>query len=681
MMWYEKSFRRHLCDMHIDDWDPSFLSKFDPEVYVNNLKTAGVQSAMLYFQSHVGLCYYPTESGKIHNGFVGREDAMRRLVELCRASGIAVTGYYSLIYNTWAHDNHPSWRMLTENGISKRCELGGEIEEMGFTGSGKVARYGFCCPNNPDYLAFTEKQIREMASYFEVDGMFYDMLFWPHLCYCEHCRARWEREVGGAMPTHEDWTDERWLLHMRKRREWMGEFAQWVTDLTKSLFGEISVEHNVAKSALQNGKDGNAEEVIAACDYAGGDLYNGIYGQSFACKFYRSITRHQPFEYMFSRCAPALSAHTQIKSKNIMESAAFLTAAHHGATLVIDAIDPVGTMDERVYRQLGEVFSEVAPYEAYLRGEAIADVGIYYSLKSRFNAHGERYTNHLGCLNTVETMSRAHVLCDITGGFSDLDRYSCIVAPALTEEDACDVDRLIEYVRNGGNLYISGGDCKTLLRAFFGAQITGRTEENVVYIAPREPLLSSFSYFNGDYPMNFDGTSPITKGFADEEVLATLTLPYTRQGIQKFASIHSNPPGIKTEIPVIACKKYGKGRVLWSALPIECAEIYDTREVLLNLLCDRLGVRPTVTTDAAEDIELTAYRDERALLLHAVLLNTQHHARRVERFEITCRTDRTPTRVLRLPDGKTVDFNYRDGVLRFAVENMKIFETYRIEFK
>ena len=109
-MWYKNNFKRHLCDMHIDDWDERFLSEFSPEEYYNNLKKAKIENAMLYFQSHVGLCNYPTKSGKIHNAFKGKEDSMKKLVNLCRSNGIAVTGYYSLIYNNWAHDNHREWR-------------------------------------------------------------------------------------------------------------------------------------------------------------------------------------------------------------------------------------------------------------------------------------------------------------------------------------------------------------------------------------------------------------------------------------------------------------------------------------------------------------------------------------------------------------------------------------------
>lgn len=47
-MWYKNVYRRHLCDMHIDDWDESFLSQLSLEEYVENLKLEKIQSAMIY---------------------------------------------------------------------------------------------------------------------------------------------------------------------------------------------------------------------------------------------------------------------------------------------------------------------------------------------------------------------------------------------------------------------------------------------------------------------------------------------------------------------------------------------------------------------------------------------------------------------------------------------------------
>ena len=677
-MWYENSYRRHLCDMHIDDWDDSFLSALSPEVYVENLKKANIQSAMIYLQSHVGLCYYPTKSGKMHEGFKGSEDAMRRLIHLCREAGIHTIGYYSLIYNTWAHDQFPAWRLVGSNGMSTRMENGTD-DNMEFSDKSRAARYGHCCPNNTEYRNFIETQIHEMAEYFTVDGMFYDMLFWPRICYCDCCKARWKTEVGGDIPIVEDWQDSRWLLHMHKRREWIGEFARWVTDLTKELMPGVSVEHNVAYSVLPNGMTANCEEVISACDYAGGDLYRNLYSHSFACKFYRSVTKHQPFEYMFSRCAPNLSMHTQIKSKDSMRSAVSLTMAHHGATLVIDAIDPAGTMDNLVYERLGEVFSELIPYEAYMDGTPIEDVGLYYSLKSKFSPRNDHATNYTGVTIATETLVTSHILCGVSGSFQSLEQYKILIAPLLTSEDTYDNERLINYVKNGGTLYFSGGDNPALLKTFFGAEVTGRTKEKVIYTAPEDTVSHCFDYFTKARPLHFETTAPIVSGITKETVLATLTMPYTHQNTTLFASIHSNPPGIRTEYPALAMTSYGKGTVLWSGLSIESEEFYDYRRIFVSLLKELLGLSPTVSSDAPKDVEITAFETETGVLLHTVLLCEDYSARKTEDFHVSVTCKSKPKKVLLLPKESTVPCEISGNTVSFLCENPGIFRTFCIQ--
>lgn len=676
-MWYKKDIRRHLCDMHINDWDPSFLSQLSPYDYVENLKVAKIQNAMLYYQSHVGLCYFPTKSGKMHSGFIGKEDTMRRIGELCHENGISVTGYYSLIYNNWAHDNHPEWRMVDETGVSQYEK--GEVLDAEFAHN-DLFRYGLCCPNNPGYRDFVSAQIKEIADYFEFDGMFFDMLFWPHMCYCDSCKKRWEKEVGGEIPTKEDWNDPKWLLHIQKRREWMGQFAQSVTDEMKAIAPHTSVEHNFACAILADGRLAIAEPVNDACDYVGGDLYGGIYRQSFTCKFYRNITKNQPFEYMFSRCEPNLSAHTQLKSMDVMRSSVFMTTAHHGATLVIDAIDPVGTLDKRVYDRIGQVFAESQPYEQYYDGDMLEDVGIYYTLRSKFNSRGEPYTNHLSAVTTSDTMIFNNIPYGVTGGFYDINKYKLLIAPCLTDEDEYDNERIIEYVRSGGHLYFSGAENSGLLKAFFRAEKTGYTKERVTYISPNSKAQESFDYFTEKYPLHFDGAAPIVVGIKGENILASITLPGTHQDTLQFVSIHSNPPCINTDIPAMAECAFGKGRVLWSAVPIECGEQYDTRRVFLNLLTNFLELSPMLTSDAPKDVEIVTFNCDDYMLLSTVVMNMDYKARKIEDFYINIKSEKTPKSVTLLPTGQEIDFTFENGILSFESKDLKIFKMYKIQF-
>lgn len=674
-MWYSKNYRRHLCDMHIDDWNDEFLSEFSPEDYFENLKKANVQNAMLYFQSHVGLSYYPTRSGKMHNAFKGREDAMKRLFDMCRKDGIKVTGYYSLVFNNWAHDTHPEWRMVRTDGKSQKESC--QSEENDFARN-DVCRYGRCCPNNMEYRAFTAEQLREIVDYFEFDGMFFDMLFWSHPCYCKSCQERWRNEVGGEIPTVEDWSDPRWLLHMRKRCQWMGEFAQFATDEIKKLAPHVSVEHNGASLALPLATRGHAEEVLNATDYVGGDLYGDLYKHSFVCKLYRNATKNQPFEYMFSRCTPTLSTHTVTKSEEEMTSAVLLTAAHHGATLVIDAIDPVGTLDSRLYDQFGRAFDEEMKFEKYFEGDMIEDVGFYYSLRSKFRVHGESYCNHDACVNAVKTMIVNHVTNGVTGTFHPLEKYQVLAAPYLTEEDSTDYQRIIDYVKDGGQLYLSGGECHGLLKEFFGAEVKERTKEKVVYIAPEERAMGCFEYFNKKYPLHFDGTAPIVQNIDEEKVVATITLPYTRQDELKFAAIHSNPPGIPTKIPAMAVTEYGKGKVFWSALTIESMENHDYRRIFMNLLNQFFEVHQTIGSDAPADVEITGFCADEGVYVNAVLLNEDYKAHKAEPFFIEVRCMSMPKAVLYLPEEEPVEFRYTDGKVIFVVDNLEHLNMYKI---
>ncbi len=108
----------------------------------------------------------------------------------------------------------------------------------------------------------------------------------------------------------------------------------------------VSIEYNFA-SAVYIDFHGCATEVNAASDYAGGGLLDG---------------------------------------------------AHHGATLVIDAVNPDGTMDGKLYERLEKVFAETKTYEPYFGNdaEAVEDVRVYNTFNSRFNKRGEAYNNQCG---------------------------------------------------------------------------------------------------------------------------------------------------------------------------------------------------------------------------------------------------------------------------------------------
>jgi hypothetical protein len=363
-----------------------------------------------------------------------------------------------------------------------------------------------------------------------------------------------------------------------------------------------------------------------------------------------------------------------------MRSEVFRTVAHHGASFVIDAIDPVGTMDSRVYERVGQVYGEMEPYEQYYYGEPIEDVGVYYSMKGKVSLFGDRWSNYQGASTAVNTIIQKNITSAVTGGFADLGKHQAIVISATTADDEYDTKRIVDYVKHGGKVYFSGGEHKGLLEAFFGAKTVGYTEEQVVYVAPDKSSEAVFDYYTKDFPLRHEWSAPIVEGIATEKVCATLTLPYTKYHKEtKFASIHSNPPGIKTSYPALAVTDFGEGRVVWSAAPIECYDFYDYRNILVNIIEKYLEIDKTVISNAPDDVELVAFKAENEVLVDVVLHNEKYKARRVESFDVTVKCDFEPKAVYKLPQKTEVPVTVNTNSITFTCEDLAMFAMYQIK--
>lgn len=664
--WYKNSYRRNLVDMHIEDWSDEFLSRFDPEEYLANLKRARIQSAMIYLQNHNGHCYFPTKVGHVHKAFATGENRIKRFIDRCHEEKIDVIGYYSLIYNTYEEERHPEWKLVQADGTSSH-DRGG--------------RYGLLCPNNPEYREFTKVQIKELLDYFDVDGMFYDMLFYPNVCHCDYCKRRLKEETGIDGIPATDWSDPNFRIFNHQRCIWMGEFAAFATNYTKELRPGMTVEHNYASSVASSTESCSTELVNDACDYTGGDLYGSLYNHTFAAKYYRGVTRNQPYEYMTCRCDNNLTHHTVTKGEGHLGTEIMLNVANHAATLVIDAIDPRGTMDKRVYDRIGRIFEREMAYEPYMNGTPLSDVGVLYFTEGKYRIPGQDYDNKSATVAACTALAEGNVLFDVlAGNRADLSGFKYILAPAIAGADEALVERLVNFVNEGGSLYFSGGECPELVKRFFGCDCLGLSEYTRSYIAPKAGYKRIFGDFNADYPLPLQYRIPLISKASPEYTVAYVTYPYTLPTERKFASIHSNPPGVATRIPAVLDRAYGRGRVIFSAAPIESDDRNAFKTIFLNIVKELLPMKNRLLTSSApKQVELLAYERDGRLQLNAVNLLAGEERLPVVPFRVNVKLDKKPTALKRVPDGKDIAFSYKDGVLSFTVRGLRDFYMFETE--
>lgn len=131
-------------------------------------------------------------------------------------------------------------------------------------------------------------------------------------------------------------------------------------------------------------------------------------------------------------------------------------------------------------------------------------------------------------------------------------------------------------------------------------------------------------------------------------------------------------------------RPFGKGKVLWSAAPIENDERRAHRRFFLRLLRELLDYRSPLETNAPRRVELVTFREEDTFRISAVDLCADDETTVIPRFEIRLSGVKKPQRVLRLarkegePD-EELPFTWQDGAVAFSTEPLTVFDMYMIE--
>jgi hypothetical protein len=668
LKWYQRAFRRVVIDMHLSAWDETFLSEFDAHNYVEMLKLAHAQSAVVTAHSCVGYFSYPTKVGEIHPCLKGR-NLFGEVLDLCHQNDIKVVAICVLIFDRWAYDHHPEWRIVVEDGHEVRNHLG--------FGLVKNPRHGLCCPNAPGYRAYIQAMAAEIPTKFDVDGIRFDMTLWPAVCYCQHCQKRYADEVGGELPRIVNWKDPEWIRFQHKREEWLLDFAEIATVAARKAREGISVEHQ-SSTYLFDWSVGVTHHLAKYSDFLQGDFYGDALQGSVVRKLLYNLTENLPYGFETSFCE-RIEDHTNFKSRELLSVKAHAAIASGGAMIYIDALDPLGTLNRATYERVRDIFEEIQPYEGYLGGEFCQDVGVYLSTISKFNPddngkhandpHLSSESPHLKAFWAIcQTLISNHIPFGVITQ-KDLPRLSqhrLILLPDVLLMEEFEAEAFRTYVSNGGNLYASKYTSVTkadgsqgndfLLADLFGVSLRGETHEDYTYVQPVTDHENLFPGYSQKYPYGLSSTQMMVAPAAGTEILAKIVLPYTNpQDSDQFVLIHSNPPGVETEYPALTFSHFGKGKVIYAAGTLETA----VNQNFLKKIIDLFDLSFSFKAQAPGCVEVTLFHqsDQRRYLVN--LLNFQKDLPNIPVTGIKVwikLMDKKPVRVIALPQEQPLPF-------------------------
>jgi hypothetical protein len=630
---YDRTYRRTLLDMHIPDWEPEFLAQHNPERLAELYAASHISGVLFYCKSHMGLNYWPSPVGGIHPAAAER-DLVDEMVHALRARDIAPAAYYSVIFDNWAVESHPEWALVPATTLN-----GQNLQVLG-------PRYGTACLNHPDYRAYENSQITALLERYDFDALWIDMAFWTGVCICECCRGRYRSESGDEIPLVVDWTSPTWSRFQSARERWLNEWTLELFEVARAVRPGLPVTHNLAPGAI-GWVTGQKIDWGRDDSFAAGDIYGGKDEQLLISKLMLHLGREQPSEFMTSRALHIFN-HSSLKSEHRMLVEVLASTAHASAFLFIDAIDPAGTVNAGVYEQIGRVFAKTKRYEEFLGGVPVEDVAVYYSDDSRLrpedsgravadasaNAFAEMgtYPHQVAVSGAVRQLQHDHIpFGAITR--SQLDRlgeYRVVVLPDVLRMDDEEIERLRAYVAGGGSLYASG---RTSLLApegilrddfglsdVFGVHLAGIESGHGVYSRALDPLIAEAvhpeSHLAHGFVPEVASRAPLRMPRLGTELggqpLARLTLPYAYPSAgsmmaHDFASIHSSPPWQDLDNPTIVSNRYGEGRAVYSALPIETGRGDADQRVFTSLVRWLLGGPQTLAADAHPDVWVTAF--------------------------------------------------------------------------
>ena len=681
-MWIDGNYRRNLMDMHIDDWNPEFLSKIDIDEYVNALKDADIQAAMVKGRPHTGLAYYPTKVGRMHKGLNGF-DFFGTMIQKCHENNIAVIAYFTQIFDNWAYENHPEWRLVTAEGMGMREYRGQD--------NFKTGRYGIVCPNNEGYREYVKACLTEMNTMYDFEGMFLDMTFFPEVCYCPSCRKKYKEETGRELPRRIDWKDPEWLEYAYKRDEWIAEFARFSTGCVKAIKPEVTIEHQFSR-ITGSWVDGSSEMLTDAVDYSGGDYYGGFLQQTFINKYYKNVSPNLPFIYHTSRCDPELKYHTTTKTEEELLLHVITALVHNGAFLLVDAINPDGSIVPEIYHGLMKrIYGRTKQYEPYINGKLSHDAAIWFA------SHAKYDPNETG-IGIMEKSFEPKYYLDAPVAAASVMRennipFEVIGTKNIRSETAQvlllshvanirdeEMEEIEAYLEKGGNLLISGPIGHERLQKLLGVRVTGRTEHNFTYMSPTKEGERFFEGFGHLTPLTVDmhQTEIEIVDDTDLTVLATLTLPYTMTDTYDFSAIHSNPPGIYTDRPCAIMKKAGDSRIIWTAAPIEMSRPYMSRQVFRRMVND-LAPKPSFTSNAPKFVEVLEWNREGTD--YFAVINEQEESPIAPMYDITIDVKgKAGMQAYLLPEHTRLETEtVHEDTLRIHLPKLEVFHMFRLE--
>ncbi|NSW57194.1 MAG: alpha-L-fucosidase [Armatimonadetes bacterium] len=446
-------------------------SRFDPEYWADCWQRIGFRSVTLLTGHHDGYLLYPSKlvAQQPDRDYFGEQ------VEACRKRDIRVMAYYSLTLDSLIGSEHPDWRVR---------DMAGRIFQPNYE---HFSHYHWLCLNSP-YRQFAVRQLEEVVTGYDVDGVWIDILYLPghttqldqDTCFCDHCHRQYSAWYSGQHLLDAAGTRRHDEFRARTYRAFLAELKTMLMAQDRPL------------ALTFNGAGRRRMPMYRMCDeladFLSGEAHNPV-SLSVTSRSHRNDGR--PFELL--SCSEVCWSHNQLKPDTLITVESLGTLIAGGTYTMGITHAPDGRLSEANIERLVRWGKWVRD-----RSELFADARPVYEMGVLANEGGPA-----DCDQWAAILRRAHLQYNV---FMDLDQakawplsdgarteglscYKLILVPANRQLSAEEIRRLREYVEAGGRVLfecpaqeLASG--RTELEALIGARRLRDDRAYAFYLAP-----------------------------------------------------------------------------------------------------------------------------------------------------------------------------------------------------
>lgn len=680
-----------LRQIHLDfHTSPHILdvgSDFDPQVFVQTLADAHVQSINVFARCHHGLCYYPSKIAKPHPSL--KRDLLGEMIEACHKRGIKAPIYISVGWDEETAKLHPEWRQVDIKGAF--------VGKQPFSGAWG---WQYLCLNSP-YRDFLLALTEEICRLYPVDGMWFDITRQTRPgCSCTYCQdSMWSQGLNPALEKHQ------FQHSLQIEREFMKQFRHHI----QSFHPNALVYFNGNLRLDPDPVFGLRTEATACTHWDIESLPSGLEGYSHFPMYARHLqTLGLPIAGMNARFHLSWADFGGIKNLPALEYECFRHLAFGAACIVGDQLHPRGSLEKPAYERIAHVFSQVEACEPWcINTQPCVDIGLLMPRRQPGNTRSKFQDILEGAMRMLTELGHQFQILDYE---TDLSPYRLIVMPDEVIMNEALADKINHYVRQGGALLmsdrsgLSADGLKFAIDApgliYLGAAPFSIEKEYpsdptldrdgimrdflwqphcmYFHIPPGEsspifrdiPAMDHIMYELGSRVQPMDGTQTLVQEMSG----------YFDRSWDHFCSHRQTPPATLTGFPMVTFNN----RVIYFSSPIFRSYMYYGSQVyklLVRNAIDILLPQPLVRSGLPSGGEVTLHRQKTTngihrLVCHLLFYTPQRRARHLDIIEdviplynipLSIRAEITPSRVYLAPQEQELEYHVRDGRIECEV--------------